>query len=139
MNRLVRIIPTGAAKLLLLGAGILLITSTVVFADPITLICNLTSPVPYAIENGPSTAELNEAKGSVVFNFSGYHTTDGHFADRRTTGPAHATFGAGTISFSFSVPGMDRRFWNFRLNRVTGVMENDAKWMWNCHAGQKQF
>ncbi len=126
-------------RVALFALALLLASSQVAVADTTKLICSLGNS-PNA-EDGPTTIELNEAQGSVVIHFAGYHVRPESGLQGggppRTIGPLSATFSDDTITFfNPQYPQQDQ----FKINRLTGELTNTfTNWKWACEKGQKKF
>ncbi len=98
-----------------------------------TLICRMDASMPF-IEKEPSIIELNEAQSIVTERISAKTLTiNGALYEGFSGGPLPATFAADTIFFS------DAKGFSYTLNRLTGILSNNANWKWTCQAGKKQF
>jgi hypothetical protein len=118
---------------MLFWATILATTSQAAMAQTTTLICRMDASMPF-IEEEPSIIELNEVQSSVTERISAKTLTiNGGIYEGFSEGPLPATFAADTISFS------DAKGFSYTLNRLTGMLSNNANWKWTCQAGKKQF
>jgi len=131
----------------------------IALADTTTLICHMDKGLE--VELGPTTIELNEARGTVVVNFGARHSANPDIPPTVGIWPAHseephqATFSADTITWqvTYPVPNIPGVTWssppspttyNYTINRRTGVFnaivngQVDAH-SYTCQAAQKQF